>query len=91
MSRATNGSYADPTTATRDAAEHLYETPVSADQVLRPQNKDYTKLIATVIDTPQLTWWLRGFGDAVEVLAPSRLRSAIASTALAMSRRYYRP
>lgn len=75
---------------TREAAEHLYETPLSEDQALRPQNKNYTKLIATVANTPQLTWWLLGFGDAVEVLAPSKLRSAIASTALAMSRRYYR-
>jgi predicted DNA-binding transcriptional regulator YafY len=73
---------------TRDAAEHLYETPLSADQVLKPQNKDYTRLTATVANTPQLTWWLLGFGDAVEVLAPKRVRSAISSTALAMSRRY---
>ncbi len=76
---------------TRDAAEHLHETPLSADQVLRPQNKDSTKLIATVANTPQLMWWLLGFGDAVEVLAPVKLRSALAETALAMSRRYYRP
>lgn len=73
---------------TRDAAAHLYETPLSADQVLRPQNKGYTKLIATVANTPQLMWWLLGFGDAVEVLAPAKLRSAVASNALAMSRRY---
>lgn len=76
---------------THDAVEHLYETPLSADQVLRPQNEGYTKLIATVPSTPQLMWWLLGFGDAVEVLAPAKLRSAIASTALAMSRAYYRP
>jgi predicted DNA-binding transcriptional regulator YafY len=74
---------------THNAAEHLHETPLSADQTLRPQNKDYTKLTATVANTPQLMWWLLGFGDAVEVLAPKKLRSAIASTALAMSRRYY--
>lgn len=76
---------------TREAAEHLYETPLSSDQVLRPQNKNYTKLIATVPNTQQLQWWLLGFGEAVEVLAPAKIRSAMGSTALAMSRRYYRP
>jgi predicted DNA-binding transcriptional regulator YafY len=76
---------------TRDAAEHLYETPLSADQVLRPQNKDYTKLIATVANTPQLTWWLLGFSDAVEILKPEKLRKEMAQMALGMSRIYYNP
>jgi predicted DNA-binding transcriptional regulator YafY len=38
----------------RDAVEHLYETPLSPDQVLRPQNKECIKLIATVPNTLQL-------------------------------------
>jgi predicted DNA-binding transcriptional regulator YafY len=75
---------------TREAAEHLYETPLSADQVLRPQTTDHTKLVATVADTPQLAWWLLGFGEAVEVLGPAKLRATVAANALQMSRRYYR-
>lgn len=75
---------------TREAAEHLYETPLSEDQALRPQDKNHTKLIATVANTPQLMWWLLGFGDAVEVLAPAKLRASMASMALNMSRNYYR-
>jgi predicted DNA-binding transcriptional regulator YafY len=73
---------------THDAAEHLHETPLSTDQVLKLQDDDHIKVTATVADTPQLRWWLLGFGDAVEVLAPKRIRSAVAATALAMSRRY---
>jgi predicted DNA-binding transcriptional regulator YafY len=75
---------------THDAAEHLHETPLSADQVLKLQDDEHTKVTATVADTPQLRWWLLGFGDAVEVIAPAALRSAMASTALEMSRRYRR-
>lgn len=73
---------------TRDAAEHLHETSLSADQILKPHDNEQMKLTATVADTPQLRWWLLGFGDAVEVIAPAALRSAMASTALEMSRRY---
>lgn len=76
---------------TREAAEHLYETPLSADQVLRPQNQGYTKLVAMVANTPQLMWWLLGFGDAVEILKPEKLRNEIAQMALGMSRIYYNP
>ena len=74
---------------TRDAAEHLYETPISVDQVLRPQSQSHTKLVATVANTPQLEWWLLGFGQDVEVISPKSLRSSLAATALAMSRKYY--
>lgn len=73
---------------TRDAAEHLHETPLSADQILKPHDNAQMKLTATVADTPQLRWWLLGFGDAVEVIAPAALRSLMASTTLEMSRRY---
>ena len=74
----------------REAVAHLYETPLSEDQALRPQSKTHTKVIATVANTPQLVWWLLGFGDAVEVLGPTKLRASMASTALSMSRNYYR-
>ena len=73
---------------THDAAEHLYETPLSADQVLRPQNKDYTKLVATVPNTQQLMWWLLGFGASVEVLKPAALRREITEAARSMNRIY---
>lgn len=72
-----------------DAAEHLRETPLAKDQRLIPLPGERIKVKATVSDTPQLQWWLLGFGDAVEVIAPKKLRSGIQKMALAMSRLYY--
>ena len=71
-----------------DSAEHLYETPISRDQVIKPLDANRTKVTATVPDTSQLRWWLLGFGGEVEVLKPSSLRREIADAARAMARRY---
>lgn len=73
----------------RGAVEHLYETPLSADQRFVPLDEDRTKLYATVTDTPQLRWWLLGFGELVEVVKPEKLRKELGQTALNMSRIYY--
>ena len=35
------------------------------------------RIAATVTETSQLVWWLRGFGDAVQVLEPRRLAQAL--------------
>ena len=61
------------------AAEHLQETPLTEDQKLSPAAKDRVRLQATVVDTPQLRWWLLAFGDGVEVKAPVALRAACES------------
>ena len=56
------------------AAEHLYETPLSEDQVLVTDKQEgWVRITATVHDTSQLRWWLLGFGSQVEVIAPSSL------------------
>lgn len=57
---------------TREAAAHLYETPLSEDQTIETIDADYVLVTATVRDTAQLEWWLRGFGNFVEVLAPRK-------------------
>lgn len=71
----------------RTAAEHLFETPLSDDQVMSKQG-NRVRLKASVIGTPQLLWWLLGFGDQVEVLAPANLRAEVAQVAKNMSRKY---
>ena len=43
---------------------HLTESPLSKDQEVRELDDEY-EITATVVDTEQLNWWLRGFGDAV--------------------------
>ena len=70
--------------------EHLHETPVSHDQGIdeHPDQKGVLTIHATVADTPQLRWWLLGFGDGVEVLAPESLRHDLSEIANRMVARY---
>jgi predicted DNA-binding transcriptional regulator YafY len=65
---------------TRGAAAHLYETPLSADQVIEEADAEHAIVTASVRDTAQLEWWLHGFGDLVEVLEPPSLKASVAST-----------
>jgi predicted DNA-binding transcriptional regulator YafY len=71
-----------------EAAEHLTETPLSEDQKLGNEADGHVRLRATVADTPQLRWWLLGFGDAVEVVGPAALREWFAQTAVRMAKSY---
>ncbi len=48
----------------KNAGFHLLETPLSEDQEVTEEDDTY-KIKATVVDTAQLEWWLRGFGDQV--------------------------
>ena len=48
----------------KEAGFHLLETPLSKDQQVK-ELKDAYEITATVVDTAQLDWWLRAFGDAV--------------------------
>ncbi|MBN8475710.1 WYL domain-containing protein [Sulfuritalea sp.] len=43
---------------------HLLESPLSADQMVKELGEQL-EISATVVDTAQLEWWLRGFGDRV--------------------------
>ena len=48
----------------KGAGAHLLETPMSTDQQVTDLG-DWLEISATVVDTAQLQWWLRGFGDQV--------------------------
>lgn len=54
------------------AGQHLLESPLAADQTARAVPGGY-EIIATVVESEQLRWWLRGFGRAVSVLEPRGL------------------
>ncbi len=69
-------------------AQHLAETPVSADQALAPQPNGRVLLTASVEDTNQLRWWLLGFGDRVEVLEPGALRAELGEQLARAAMRY---
>ncbi len=48
----------------KQAGLHLLEARLSADQQVREMGEDY-EISATVMDTKQLDWWLRSFGESV--------------------------
>lgn len=69
-------------------AQHLLESPIAEDQHSQILADGRIQLTATVGDSQQLTWWLLGFGDKVEVIAPKALRQRIAEHANNLSQRY---
>ena len=48
------------------AGAHLKETPLSKDQTIEELDDDWLRITATVVDTAQLGWWLKGFGAGVD-------------------------
>lgn len=50
---------------TKAAGLHLIETPLSDDQNVVERKDGQYQITATVVQTSQLEWWLRGFGEAV--------------------------
>ena len=55
---------------------HLLETPLSKDQEAKDLDDEY-EITATVVDTEQLNWWLRSFGDAVRAVIKFPLKQKI--------------
>ena len=51
-------------TISKGAGLHLLESPLSTDQVVKEFHDKY-QIQATVVESAQLHWWLRGFGDQV--------------------------
>lgn len=72
----------------RGAGEHLFETPLAADQVLEVRANGTVHLTATVAATRTLVFWLTGFGAAVEVHGPAKLRAEMKEIALGMAANY---
>lgn len=73
---------------TEAAADHLRETPLHATQRLSADEEGWVMIEAEVSDTLQLRWWLFGFGDQVEVVAPLGLREEFAQVARSLNRNY---
>jgi len=74
---------------TREAAMHLYETPLSEDQTIESVDPDHVLVGATVRDTAQLDWWLLGFGAMVEVLEPPELRRRMIEAIISLKEIYH--
>lgn len=64
----------------KEAGLHLLESPLSIDQKVEDFGSHF-QIIATVVDTAQLEWWLRGFGEQVscvhreDIIAPERAKN----------------
>lgn len=71
----------------REDVERLQEAPISEDQII-VDKKDCWQLQATIGDSYQLRWWLRGYGERVEVISPKELRYEFAEVAKATHQRY---
>jgi len=72
----------------QDAVPYLYETKLVENQKLTPKPVDKILLEATVRDDVQLRWWLKGFGERVEVLEPMSLRGEFVQLARQMAEKY---
>ena len=59
-----------------------------SDQTARTLDDGRVEVMATVIDTKQLRWWLTGFSDALEVVEPIGLRKVMAEQARAVAIMY---
>ena len=70
------------------AALHLRERAMSDDQTMEEQDDGMVLLTATIQNTSELHWWLRGFGDQLEVLEPQSLRDAMISVIQSSAKRY---
>ena len=70
------------------AGSHLLETPFSVAQELKEVAPGEHILTVRTQITQQLKWWLLGFGERIEVLAPASLRREFAGKFRAASRRY---
>lgn len=68
--------------------QRLEEAPIMESQTIREAEGGRFELTATVADTTQLRWWLRGYGERVEVLEPENLRQEFAGLASRLSNIY---
>lgn len=73
---------------TSAAGAHLYESPLCETQKLTEIPGGRLQIEAEVTDTPQLRWWLLGFGSRVEVLGPKGLREEFTQMAAEMAGLY---
>jgi len=69
-----NGEITFKALFTKAAALHLRERVMSDNQTIVDQADGRVLLTATIQNTSDLHWWLRGFGSQVEVLEPECLR-----------------
>ncbi len=72
----------------KHVAIHLRESPISDDQTVEEIDEEHVLLTAMVLDSLELRFWLRSFGDEVIVLYPRELRSEFVDMAIELKKLY---
>ena len=57
------------------AGSHLHETPISSSMSIKESRDGYIIIQDSVVSNSELRWWIRAFGDDVEVIKPIALRN----------------
>jgi predicted DNA-binding transcriptional regulator YafY len=70
------------------AGFHLYETPISNSQKISQSKDGYIIVEDSVANNSELRWWIRAFGDDVEVIKPIVLRSEFKKISQRMAKLY---
>ena len=71
----------------RSDIERLRETPISEDQKITDKDNGWL-LQATVGNSYQLRWWLRGYGERVKVIGPKSLWQEFVEMSQELARQY---
>ena len=67
---------------------HLKESPISNNQKITETNDGFLIVEDEVDDSLEFRWWIRAFGDTVEVMKPKSLRDEFAEMSKRMSAKY---
>lgn len=73
---------------TNFAGAHLFETPLSKHQKAKVTKDQYIIIKDRVTDNMELRYWIRAFGDSVEVLKPIKLRKEFADESKRTMKKY---
>ena len=74
----------------RDVGDHLLESRLSEDQSIEELDNGDIRITAHIKDTPQLHWWLLGFGPQVIVESPAQLKLKIKDSIQQMHKNYFK-
>ena len=70
------------------AGAHLFETPLSKKQTIKETRDGYFMVEDEVIDNMELRYWIRAFGDEVEVVQPKILRDEFTKLSKRLRKKY---
>ena len=70
------------------AGAHLFETPLSKKQVIKETKDGFFMVEDVIMDNMELRYWIRAFGDEVEVIKPKSLRDEFIKLSSRLRKKY---